>query len=122
MSLALPLDPGGPRQTRSPSCRTCSPSIFSPLTYVPVALPPSDSTRPRALLRTCACAGSTFPRSSWRSASELAPRLRVASESSISQQVPSSCPPVTTSVGLVTAEEESLTALRPPRGLETLDL
>ena len=67
-SLALPLAPGGPRQTRSPSCSGCWPSTFSPLTKVPVALPASSIARPwrrrgraRGKARRCP-AGSGRPR------------------------------------------------------------
>ncbi len=51
------------------------------------------------------------------SASELAPRIRVASDSSISKAVPSRGPPVMKRVGTVTLppEEESLTGLRASR-------
>ena len=74
-SLALPLAPGGPRQTRSPSCSAWWPSTFSPLTNVPVALPASSIARPAGPRTTRAWKGSTLPSMIWTPASMLDPTI-----------------------------------------------
>jgi hypothetical protein len=72
-SLALPLAPGGPRQMRSPADSASSPSTFSPLTKVPVALPASAIASPEPLSSSRAWKGSTLPSMICSPASMLEP-------------------------------------------------
>jgi len=108
-SFAVCFEPGGPRKTRSPSWRGWSAAIFSPFTYVPVAVPTSDSKSPRASQTREAWFASTFPSSSRRVDSGDEPSVFGAPASTASR-CPSNVPPETVRVGTFTsAAGESVT-------------
>src|SRR5439155_703278 len=107
-SFTLAREPGGPRLTRSPSCRTCPAPTRSPFTYVPAALPTSVRSMPReASHRTRAWMASTLSASRRRWASGLAPRTLSTPGLSRVISVPSHGGPVTISVGCVASLKES---------------
>ncbi len=120
-SLHELFDPGGPRQIRSPSLRVWFSPIFSPFTKVPVEERASESRRPLGPQVTFAWTGSTLPSRIWKWQSWLEPSSMSFDDRRTMNDVPSSSPPVTTSVGWVWVWVNGSPGVPSPKRLEKQD-